>query len=59
MTQQRTAYLLLALAALLVVLFVLGPVLVLLLLSLTDWQLGSSGLRFVGLPRREDERPEA
>ncbi len=49
MTQQRTAYLLLAPAALLVVLFILGPVLVLALLSLTDWQLGSTALRFVGL----------
>jgi multiple sugar transport system permease protein len=49
MTRQQVAYLLLAPAAILVALFIIAPVVVLMLLSFTDWQLGSSTLRIVGL----------
>ena len=49
MTSQRVAYTLIAPAAVLVLLFVIAPVVVLVLLSFTDWQLGSSTLRYTGL----------
>lgn len=49
MKSQRAAYALMAPAAVLVVLFVIAPVVVLVLLSFTDWQLGSSTLRYAGL----------
>jgi len=43
------AYVLMAPAAVLVTLFVIAPVGVLVLLSFSDWQLGSSTLRYTGL----------
>jgi len=43
------AYVLMAPAAVLVTLFVIAPVGVLVLLSFSDWQLGSSTLRYAGL----------
>lgn len=49
MNSRPVAYVLMAPAAVLVTLFVIAPVGVLVLLSFSDWQLGSSTLRYAGL----------
>lgn len=49
MNSRPVAYVLMAPAAVLVTLFVIAPVGVLVLLSFSDWQLGSSTLRYTGL----------
>ncbi len=47
--EQRTAWLLSLPAVLLIVLFLIGPIIAIVLLSFTDWQLGMSSYNWIGL----------